>query len=320
MTSAIRRVAAPIAVATAMVASLTACGSGPSQLNSAFVLDGRVTSVDQVQDMLDRIVREQPAAQALAQQHKLDLVAREIVTQLITAELLADVAEAEGISPDSERAENFKKENPFAEDLPDDGSVPPDQLVPQLVYRARGVDAYVDEQLLLAELADTYLGRAQATFDVVQLDDGDAARTLAEQIAARPERADELMEGAAGELGPPQLNQQTGGSAIGVILSGPAHVVYLFPPVADSQSTAYEVVHVDSTEVTDTRADDYDPSRIDPNQLPSLGRNLLRTQAIESDIEISPRFGEWNYASMTVVPKSEADAGRQMFLPGDDRS
>jgi hypothetical protein len=43
-----------IAVSAALVAGLTACGSGPSQANSAVIVDGQSVSVDEVQNLLDK--------------------------------------------------------------------------------------------------------------------------------------------------------------------------------------------------------------------------------------------------------------------------
>lgn len=317
MTSVIRRTGL-LMTAVASVAALTACGTGSRQPNAAVIIDDRTISVDDVQSLLDRIVKEQPAAQSLAQQHKLDLVSREIVTQLVTHELLTEVAEADGISPDPDQVQEFMDQNPFAEELPTDGSVPPEQLVSQLVYRVRGADAYVNDQLLLAELATTYLGRAQANYNILAVSNADEARTLAEEIAAQPSRSADIMDAAQGELGAPALDQPTGGSPNGVLLAGVDNAVYIFPP-AEGSGEAYNVVHVLSTGVSSTPAEDYDPTQIEPSQLPSLGRYLLRAQAVEEGIEISPRFGVWNYASQTVVPASEAEVGEQVVLPADSR-
>jgi hypothetical protein len=125
------------------------------------------------------------------------------------------------------------------------------------------------------------------------------------------------MEAAQGELGAPAFDQPTGGSPNGVLLAGVENAVYIFPP-AEGSGEAYNVVHVVSTGVSSTPADDYDPTQIDPSQLPSLGRYLLREQAIADGIEVSPRFGVWNYASQNVVPTSEAETGEQVVLPGAD--
>ncbi|MDQ3787420.1 MAG: hypothetical protein M3422_09275, partial [Actinomycetota bacterium] len=91
MTSVLRRAVAPFAAVTALVATLSACGTGPSQVNSAVIIDDHVISVDEVQSLIDKVVKE-PAARPLAQQHKLDLVAREVVSQLVTHQVLSEVA------------------------------------------------------------------------------------------------------------------------------------------------------------------------------------------------------------------------------------
>lgn len=315
MTSVLRRAAAPIAVVTALVTALTACGSGPNQVNTAVIIEGRTISVDDVQSVVDKVVKEQPAARQLAQQHKLDLVAREVVTQLIVHELVTEFAREEGVRLDPGRLAQFKAQDPLGQKLPTDGSMPPEQLVPELVNRARGLDAYAHDQLLLGELANDYLGRATARYDLVTLEDAAAAKELAEKIAATPDRASELMEAAGTEAGPAQLDQETGPTGNGVFLAAPDHTVFVLPAGQGDQGGGYQVVHVISTEVSARKPADFDPGQVDPNQLPAIGKFLLRTPAIESDIEISPRFGVWNDALLNVVPKNEADVSGYAVLP-----
>ncbi len=155
-----------IAVLTALVAGLTACGSGPSQVNSAVIVDGKSISVDEVQGLLDKVVREQPAAKPLAQQHKLDLVAREAVSQLVLHQLLTKAAaRGEASRVEREDVDQAMAQDPFKDKLPTDGSVPPDALASQLVYRARDLRDTVTDQVLLAQLADKYFDKLQVTMD-----------------------------------------------------------------------------------------------------------------------------------------------------------
>jgi len=317
VTSVLRRAVAPFAAVTALVVMLTACGSGPSQVNSAVVIDGHTISVDDVQAMVDKIVKEQPAAQSLAQQHKLDLVSREVVTQLITHELLTEVARKDGVRVDPAQLQELRAQNPFGQKIPTDGSVPAEQLVPELVNRARGFDAYANDQLLLDGLARQHLGRDSAQYNIVQIADEAKAKALAEQIAAKPNESAALMRAASETPDQVQLNQDTGPTGNGVFLAAPDNSVFVLPAGSGEQggSGGFQIVHVLSTKTAASTSPEFDSSQIDPAQLPAIGKFVLRPRAIESKIEISPRFGVWNDANLTVVPKGEAEVAGFVVLP-----
>ncbi|HEX6352178.1 hypothetical protein [Actinophytocola sp.] len=316
MTSVLRRVVAPFAVVTALVAALSACGTGPSQVNSAVILGDRVITVDEVQGLVDKVVKE-PAARSLAQQHKLDLVAREVVGQLVVHEMLADVARREGVRVDQSELADLRSQNPFSQKLAADSGQPADQLVPELVYRARGFDAYANDQLLLAELAKKHIGRDSARYNLVSVQNEDEARDLAEKIAANPDESAALMRAAAAKTGSePQVNQDTGQTPDGVYLSAPDNSVFVLPAGQGAEGGGgYQVVHVLSTEVASTTSPDVDLSQLDSSQLPTLGRFVLRPYVIENNIKISPRYGVWNDSTLNVVPKAESDVSGFLVLP-----
>ncbi|HEY3482715.1 MAG TPA: hypothetical protein VGL02_27845, partial [Streptomyces sp.] len=80
---------------------LAGCGSGPSQAGAAAIVGDRAVPLDQVQNLIEKAVREQPYAQKLAAEHKLDLLGRAIVGQLVVHELLTQVSGKEGIPVNS---------------------------------------------------------------------------------------------------------------------------------------------------------------------------------------------------------------------------
>lgn len=320
MTSVLRRAVAPFAAVTALVATLSGCASGPSQVNSAVIIDDHVVSVDEVQSLIDKVVKE-PAARPLAQQHKLDLVAREVVTQLITHELLTEVAEEENLRVDQEQLALLREQDPLGQELPADGSVPADQLVPALVNRARGFDAYAHDNLLLIELVRKYVGRADVTYNIALMSDYDAAKKLAEQIAANPDRGSSLMESASAEGMAPMLDQSTGPSLQSLQLMLPDNsVLVINQPATDTTPGGFVVVQVVDTQLTEDPSPETDLSQVDPNVLPLLGKYLLREHATGKDLRVSPRYGAWNVAEMKVLPKSEASVAGLLLVPGTDKS
>jgi SurA-like protein len=318
VTSVLRRVVAPFAAVTALVATMSACGTGPSQANSAVIIDGHVISVDEVQSLVDKVVKE-PAARPLAQQHKLDLVAREVVTQLVTHRILGEVAREENLRVDESQLSQLREQNPLAQRLPTDGSVPTEQLVPILVDRARGFDAYANDSLLLMELAKKYLGRAEATISVAGFTDFGKAKALAEKIAARPDDGADLMR-SAGTDGEPQLNVDTGPTMLALQLQLPKQTVLVVNQPGTAESAGgYYVVQVLSTKVLSSPSPEADSSQTDPNQLPLYGKYLLRERLTDEGIRLSPRYGAWNTAEMKAVPKSEADVTGMLLLPKNDK-
>lgn len=321
MTSVLRRAVAPIAAVTALVATLTACGTGPSQVNSAVIIDDHTISVDEVQALIDKVVKE-PAARPLSQQHKLDLVAREAVSQLVTHQVLMEVAEKENLSVDQQQLSALREQNPLDQELPADGSVPAEQLVPALVNRARGFDAYANDNLLLIQLAQKYLGRADVKYNVAGLTDYDDAKALAEKISADPEAGPSLMRSASTEDLPPQLNSETGPGPLALQLLVPDDSVLLINQPATSQSPGgFFVVQVLSSEVADSVSPEADPNQqVDPSQLPTYGKYLLRDEVAGKDLRVSPRYGEWNIAEMKVLPKAEAGVAGLLLVPGTDKS
>ncbi|GAB3446042.1 SurA N-terminal domain-containing protein [Actinophytocola sediminis] len=319
MRTATLRTPGLIVALVAMVATLTSCGSGPGQVNSAVIIDGRSISVDEVQALVDKVVREQPAAKSLAKERKLDLVAREAVSQLVVHELVDDVAEEENLSAGPDQVAAFLAGNPLDQELPTDGSVPPEALVQQLVFRARDANEYATDQVLLGQLTEKYLGRTSITYNLVTLTDGDKAKELAERIAAAPDQAGELMTEAGGDTAEPRLDQPSGPTVDAVYLSAPLGSVFVLPSGQDEQQGGggFQVVQLLDREVADQIDPSFDPSSVQAEQLPALGLFALREAAMTADLEISPRYGVWNDAMVKVVPKLEADVSGSVLLPAD---
>jgi len=306
---------------TALVATLTACGTGPNQVNSAVIIGDHVISVDEVQSVVDKVVKE-PAARSLAQQHKLDLVAREAVGQLVVHEVLGDFARREGLKVDQDQLAALRAQNPFNQKLSANSNMPTEQLVPELVSRARGFEAYANDQLLLVELAKNHLGRDSATYNLVAVQNEDEARTLADQIVANPSQSGALMRAAAKKTqSEPTLNKDTGPNGDGVYLSAPDNSVFVLPAgQGDTGGGGFSVVHVLSTKTAATVSPDVDLSQIDSSQLPALGSFVLRPTLMENNIRISPRYGVWNDLTMKVVPKAEAEVSGFVVPPKSGNS
>lgn len=325
MTTAKFRLPWLIAVLVAMVATLTACGSGPSQINSAVIIDDTSISVDEVQALVDKAVREQPAARPLAQQRKLDIVAREAVTQLLLHELLTTVAREENITVRREDVADAMAQNPFAQELPTDGSVPPEALATQLVYRARDARETVTDQLVLAQLANKYYERLQVTMDytVISGDQGSAepesmreqAEAKAREFAANPDDVSRLIEEdraaqVEAEEGAEFAALQSPELAATVIFGAAEGSVIAFEPSAGQALWVVGLIRERDTNASPQVAE---APQVDPNQLVAVGRRLLQPYVEEASIEVSPRYGVWDPVAMGIAPSEEETAG--LVLP-----
>lgn len=318
-TRAGKRAAVVLAAAAALAAG---CGSGPSQVNAAVIMGDKVIAVDDVQQRLDRALEAEPAAKQLAAQRKLDLVSREIVARLITHDVLAGVAEREGLSVTEAEVASYAEQRPPSED--------PVQ---------RSVDAAFDERelardrLLLQKLGEEYLDRLSVSFDGAILAEGDAkqqASDLANRLAAAPGDAKAAIEDAVGDralLGQ-ELNLVTGFAisdqfelSTSPLFGVEPNTVVAFP--IGEQSTAWLVALVrdrdDNNTLTEEQAGIL-PQLLSAEQWPvwaeRIGSRLLSTAIADADLRISPRYGVWDGAGMTVVPSEQELSG--LVLPASN--
>jgi hypothetical protein len=322
VTTAMFRRSGLIAVVAALAASLSACGTGPSRVNTAVIVDGDTSiSVDTVQGLVDKVVREQPAARPLAQQRKLDLVAREAVSQLVVHELVADAAREEDITVSREDLSRALSSNPFGDELPDDGSVPPEALASQLVYRARDQREAVTDQLLLAQLAAKYYERLQITMDytVVAGDqvgsDPSSMREQAEdkarQFAADPDKVGDLIAkdteaGVNAAEGAEFAALQDPALASSVMFGADEGSVVAFEP---SSEQALWVVGFIRSRDTNASPQVAEQPQVQPEQLVAVGRRFLQPYAERTSIEVSPRYGIWDMSAMGIAPSEDETAG-----------
>jgi hypothetical protein len=317
-----------IALLTALAAGLTACGSGPSQVNSAVIVDGKAIQVDEVQGLLDKIVKEQKAAKPLAQQHKLDLVAREAVSQLVLHQLLEKAAREEHITASPEQVDQAIAQDPFKDELPADGSVPPDALAQQLVYRARDLRDTITDQLLMVQLADKVFGKLQVTMDyttVVSDQQGakpesmkDKAFAKAREFAANADDvagliAKEKAAGGDAQEGAAFPAVQSAQLAATPMFGASEGTVVAFEP---SPEQALWVVGLIRKRDTNATVDTSQAPQVQPAELVAVGKRMLQPYAQRSDIQVSPRYGVWDMSALGVAP-NESEISGLVLSPKD---
>ncbi|WUL64125.1 hypothetical protein OG943_30555 [Amycolatopsis sp. NBC_00345] len=313
---------------------LAGCGAGPSQVSAAAIIDGKVTSIDQVQDLLDKAVQEQPYAKQLAAQHKLDLVGREIVRQALLHAAVTKAAQKENLSADQDAIGAAMLQDPLAGPLPQSITQNQDAAVMQLVWRVRDHREALTDQYLEQKLAIKYLPTLTVNFDYTTVGapsaDGTAssadpatARTdaiaKARQFAANPKAVTgEIQSGAQGgvegNVGTQVPALSSPQDATTVLFGVPANTVIAFQPNPASNPTW--VVAVVRQRTTGKPVATDQAQQPTPDQLGGIGVRLLQPYVGDVDYRINPRYGVWDAVGMDLAPNANATQGLVLPLPG----
>lgn len=306
---------------------LAGCGSGPSQARAAFLMGNTEVSQDQVQALIDKAVQEQPAARQLAQQHKLDQLGREIVSQLVVHELVNRAAQREGLVADETVVSNTLAQDPLAAPVPTT-NVDPSQLPRQIAYRVRDHREAITDQALMQALALKYYDKMSVTFDYTSVvsDDGGAepasmrekAFAKAEQMAANPAAAAQVIQAdkAAGEqtsIGERVPAVQAPDLAATVVFGAQPGTVIAFQP--STEQTAWIVAIIRQRDLSTPQSVDQatEPAA---SQLVAVGQRLLQPYIDEAGLKINPRYGVWDPVAMNVAPSAAETAGAAVSVKG----
>ncbi len=299
---------------------LAGCGSGPSQVGAAFLLGDREVTQDRVQGLIDKAVRDQPAAQQLAQQHKLDLLGREVVTQLVLHELVGRAAQREGLVVDEALVERTLAQDPLAVPVPTTG-VDPSQLARQIAYRARDHREAITDQVLMQALAQKYFPRMTVTLDYTSVvsDDGGAqpksmrekALAKAERMAAGPDAAtrvirEDAASGTQTNVGERIPAVQAPDLAATVVFGALPGDVVAFQPSSEQAGWIIAVVRQRDLSTPQQADQSADPST---NQLVAIGMRLLQPYADDGGLKVNPRYGVWDPVAMSVAPSAAETTG-----------
>jgi len=310
---------------------LGGCGSGPSQVGSAIIFGDRQITVDQVQDLLDKAVQEQPAAQQLSRQHKLDLLGRELVRQLVIHEAVTRAAQRDGLVPDRALLEDTLADDPLADPVSTTGT-DPSRMAQQIAHRVRDHREVVTDQLLLQAMGQKYVDRLAVTFDYTSVvsDDGgahpvdrrDKAIGRAERMAASPEAAAEVIraDAAAGEqtgVGERVPASQAPDLATMVPFGVQPGTVVAFRPSQEQEVWIVAVVR--ERDLNAPVVDDHAPAP-SAGQLAAIGQRLLQPYVDGAGVRINPRYGVWDPVAMDLAPSSAETAGVVVPVKGAAQS
>lgn len=305
---------------------LAGCGTGPSQVGAAVLYDGHEVSQDQVQSLIDKAVREQPAAQQLAQQHKLDQLGRGIVTQLVLHQLVQKAAQREGLVANESAVQSLlaqaQLDTPMTAQQTD-----PSQLAAGIAVHVRDHHEVAADEVLMQELAERYSGTASVTVDytTVASDTGGAApqsmrdkafakaRTMAEDpaAAARVIQAD-AASGAKTAVGLQVSAATSPADAATAPFGALPGTVVAFQPSQDEAGWLVAVVRQRTLGAPKPAgaASQYDP------QMVAVGQRLLQPYAEAGGLRVNPRYGVWDPVAMDVAPSEAETTGLVVAVKG----
>lgn len=307
--------------------ALVACSSGPSQINSAVIIGDRVISVDDVQNRLDQALRVEPATKELAKNHKLDLVSRGILNELVRHELLAEAARREGLTVSEKDVSDVVAATEPSQD--------PVQRSIEAAFDRKDV---FRDRLLAVEYGRKMVGKVQLTMNGIVIGVAGYTRQkatdLAKQIAAKPDKVAELSAAAGGGgdrtrplsnfpynvvtsyAGAAQSAGQTGqapdpNDMLPPLFAAPSNSVVALPLGGGGEDGAgggggflIALIKHDGGGVSGDEA--AQAGQIPPDWLFVLGEHLIGPLAKEVGLRVSPRYGVWDDLAVGVAP-SEAE-------------
>ncbi|MFJ8910961.1 hypothetical protein [Amycolatopsis sp. NPDC102389] len=302
---------------------LAGCNAGPGQVGAAVIIGGKTVSVDRVQQLIDKAVREHPYGQQLASEHKLDLVGREIVRQEILHDLTERAAQREGVRVDESLVVNALQNDPLAKPMEANPQNDPALSVQQLVARVRDHrDALVDAALQ-TQLAMKYLDKLTVTFDFSSVSSTDATGSDADKLrdqaiekarkfAASPNAAAELIaqdqQTADTQAGTGQKlpAMQSPATAATVLFGLEPGTVAAFQPTP--QQPLWVVVVVRERAADKPVASDQ-AAQPSAQQLAGVGIRLLQPYLDQVDLKVNPRYGVWDVVGMDLAPNEASKKG-----------
>ncbi|WP_235191061.1 SurA N-terminal domain-containing protein [Amycolatopsis rifamycinica] len=332
---------------------LTGCGSGPSQVGAAAVIGDRTVSIDQVQELINKAVREQPIAQKLAGEHKLDVVGRAVVSRLVLHELLVKAAEKQGIRPNYAQIDAQLAKDPLNGPVPADASNEA-QAMTQVVARVRDHREELTDTYLAQALADKVVPNASVTFDYTsvglvpdpttgaQVEGADAKKAafdLARQFAADPaasakrlqadgqyltslrQRAAQMGQSpesvpAFAGVGEVLPAAQVGSLAAGPLFGSPVGSAVVFPFPNTPRAWFVGMIRQRSDQPVATEQ----APELDAATKTAIGMRQTQPLFDELGVRVNKRYGVWDVVTMNLAPDEDATQGLVLSPGGSGRT
>lgn len=310
--------------------ALAACASGGGNPNVAATVDGQTIPVSEVEERFEQAKSQPQVAEQLEADETGEFesqVQAQILSQLIFGQILERWADELGVDAaplevQSERAalvEQSGGEEAFNEQLEQSGFTDEqlEELLRQRVLQAKiaeeigGQDAEVTEadvEAFYEQNKDTRFG-AQATARHILVEDKAKADKLMAEIEGGADFAELAKEhstdtgsgaqgGDLGEFGPgqmvPEFDEAVFGAEVGELV-GPVQTQFGFHIIEVTGKTEGETLDEARDEIEAELAQTKQGEAVD---------TALRERMAEADVEVNPRFGEWDPEQGQVVPEN----------------
>ncbi|PXY21267.1 SurA N-terminal domain-containing protein [Prauserella muralis] len=310
MTRIIRR---PATLLIALIAGLVlaGCGSGPSQVNAAALVGDRTIPLGDVQQEVQWLLDNAPAAQQAKQQGKFAERAREVVRSRVVHELLSVAAQREKLSADRSEVDKLISSAGGTEGIARELGIAPE--------RVRQV---ATDEVLLPKLGQRYADRLSVHYvgaAVVKESPGstakDQARELGRAIANDPDNAAAVIREAGHKvvdertsLADALSNQPEFG--ISAVFGAPEGSVVVIQP--SQEQTGWLVALIKDRSLSPATQSQSSAQQLDSRALYWAGYRQLQPIADELGVKINPRYGVWDDTSVAVVASEDEVAGYQL--------
>lgn len=300
---------------------VSACSTGPNQANAAAVVNGTTISVDQVQELVNRAIKVEPAVKILADQRKLDLMSRAVLRQLILHELIGAYSTKEELTIDQGAVVDLAHQLTTAlPPLPTDGSASPEAIVDQAINKTFDATMIAKDYLLLAAIGRKHAATLAVTFDFTIVAPGGAddkpgslrgkAVAKAEQLAVGLAEAGKIIEedvAAGAQAGKNEtISPAIAPDIAGTVLFGAQeNSVVAFQPNPENAGWVVALIRKRVTDATPAE----DAPAVDARLATTLGPRLLQGTAKDAGVKISPRYGVWDIAAMGVAASENETTG-----------
>lgn len=298
-------------LALTSVLALAACDPGPSRVGAAAVVGETRIPLDSVQSEFRWLLKNIPEARALQERKQLEFISRYSLQVRIRHELILSAAKDLGLRADPAAVDEYYK------------SIGGEARGPKSVLVAPGqVRQFAKDVVLLRELGQHYVDRlAVKVVGAFVAAEGPGATSRAQAvklgraIAADPERAAELSQQGQQPIDGELKLSDVVSSEDPTLASTPLFAVEPGTVVVTQPSPQQGAVWLVALvqERTESTPGGKTPE-YSPEALQQVGLQMLRPYAEDLGVTVSPRFGMWDQAAMTIVDDG-ADDSRGLLLP-----
>lgn len=315
MREIIRRCTAALLALVGALA-LVGCEPGPSRVGAAAVVGETRIPLDVVQSEFRWLLKNIPQAEQLQQENQLELISRYSLQVRIRHELIKAAAKELHLTADPAEVDRLIKNAGGEAKAPQSLLVSPGQ--------AR---QFIEDVVLLREIGRHYVDRLKIkVVGAFVADEAPGATSrakamaLGRKIAAEPERAEELAatgeQPISGEL---ELRRVVGSgdatlARTPLFAVKPGTVVVTQPDPEQGAVWLVALVQERTEDVGGSAPQEY-PTEV----LEQVGLQMLRPYAERLGVTVSPRFGVWDQAGMTILDNAGESRGLLLTARGADQ-